>query len=134
MNVAKKIFAASLVFSILAISLVPLSWVMAAEKTGLVTCGTKDKPCTLDDLIGTSGIIQKIVDLILKQIVPALATVLLIIGGLILLTSAGSPERVSLGKRILFSAIIGLVLSLGAWAIIKFILQAIGAKQQYIPQ
>jgi len=132
MNVAKKIFAASLVFSILAISLVPLSWVMAA--TGLVTCGTKDKPCTLDDLIGTSGIIQKIVDLILKQIVPALATVLLIIGGLILLTSAGSPERVSLGKRILFSAIIGLVLSLGAWAIIKFILQAIGAKQRYIPQ
>ena len=125
------IFLIIFAFVLLAINLVPMNGTLSAA---LINCGGKGQaPCTLNDLIGTNGIVQKIVDIILKQIVPALATIFLIIGGLMLLTSGGSPERVNLGKKIVFSAIIGLVLSLGAWAIIKFILTALGAKSKYIP-
>jgi len=62
----------------------------------------------------------------LFTIIPAIATIMLIIGGLVFLFSGGSPEVANLGKSILRTTIIGLVLAYGAWIIINTILTLIG--------
>jgi hypothetical protein len=45
-----------------------------------------------------------------------------------MLISAGNPNLLGSGKKVLYSGIIGLVLTLGSYAIINFILKAIGGK------
>lgn len=84
--------------------------------------------CTLQDFIGLPG---SIIDWLLK-IVTALAIFFITVGGIILLISAGNPELKNLGKKTLFAAIVGLALSLGARAIINFILDTLGAKGGHI--
>ena len=43
-----------------------------------------------------------------------------------MMISAGNPNLMSLGKKIFYSAVIGLVLVYGSYVIIKFILDAVG--------
>ena len=91
----------------------------------LVDCGNEGQPlCTFSSFI---GIIQKIINLIIFDIVPAASVLFLIIGGIILMISGGKPELKSLGKKTLVSTIIGMALAYGAWAIINFILTTLGA-------
>jgi len=85
----------------------------------LVTCD----PCTFSDLL---GIIPKIIDLLIKYIVAPLGTFFLIVGGIALMASAGNPNLAGLGKKIMFTAIVGLFLALCAWLIVKTIVTAMG--------
>ena len=108
----KKIFLFSLSLLIL---LLPTS----ISAITLVTCD----PCTFSDLL---GIIPAIIDLLIKYIVVPLATFFLIVGGIALMASAGNPNLASTGKKIMFTAIIGLFLALCAWLIINTIVKALG--------
>ncbi len=58
-----------------------------------------------------------------------LAFLLILFGGLQILTSAGNPERLNAGKELLTSAISGLILV----ALSLFLLQLIGFKILQIP-
>ncbi len=107
-----------------------LTPINATGEEGIVKCGTQTNakgditnPCTLDDLLGLPWVI---VDWLLT-IVAVLAMFFITLGGIVLLISAGNPELKNLGKKILIAAIIGLVLALGAEAIINFILDTLGA-------
>ena len=82
---------------------------------------------------GEKGVIQNVMDFILNWIVVPLAVFFLVIGGIVLLTSAGKPEMQSLGKKIIFAAIIGMFLAFGAKAIINFVLKALGAIPGKVP-
>ncbi|MBU4274335.1 pilin [Patescibacteria group bacterium] len=115
----KKTF---IIFILLFFLLIPLS--ITAQGEGIVKCGGEGQSmCTLNDLIGLPGVI---IDWLLT-IVAILAMLFITLGGIILLVSAGNPELKNTGKKILIAAIIGLVLSLGARAIINFILDTLGA-------
>ena len=72
--------------------------------------------------------INNVRDFITNWIVTPLAVFFLVIGGIVLLTSAGKPEMQSLGKKIIFAAIVGMFLAFGAKAIINFVLDSLGAK------
>ena len=55
-----------------------------------------------------------------------LATLMIVIGGLLIMLSGVNPEWVSKGKHMLLWAIISIALMLGSWLIINFVLAAIG--------
>lgn len=58
-------------------------------------------------------------------VVGSLALVMFIYGGLVWMTAAGSPEKVTKGKNVLIWATIGLVVIFSAYAIVAFILKDI---------
>ena len=58
------------------------------------------------------------------------AFIYVIIGGIMILTSGGSPERVTQGKRTITYAAIGILVALGAWVIINTFMNALVGNQQ----
>ncbi len=56
------------------------------------------------------------------------AVVIVLYGGVLWMTAAGSEDKVSTAKKILFSGIIGLIIILSAFALTQFVInQLIGA-------
>ena len=120
MIMKKKIFLVSLLFLVF-FSLIP-NLVIA---NGLVpACGGKGQP--MCGWVHFEEMIGNIINFILFVIVPVVAGLMFTIGGIILLCAGGSPNLKSLGKNIMLTTIIGMVIVYGAWAIIDFILKAIG--------
>ncbi len=76
----------------------------------------------LDDLIRILIIAANFI----LGLVGALALAAFVYGGVILLISAGSSEKVTQGKTILTNAIIGLVIVFVSWLIIKFVMSTMG--------
>ena len=67
----------------------------------------------------------RIYDFIVKDIASPLAIIALTIGGILMMISAGNPNLMATGKKVLYSAIIGLFLVWGSWVIINFILKTL---------
>ena len=60
-------------------------------------------------------------------IVAGIVSVFVIIyGGFLMMTSAGDPGKVQKGKSTVFGAVIGLIISILAFAIVKFIVSNVG--------
>ncbi|MFA6190451.1 MAG: pilin [Candidatus Staskawiczbacteria bacterium] len=113
---------------ILSLALTPLL-AMAVDE-GLVKCGNDvNNPCDLDDFM---TILDDIYTFIVYTIAAPLAVIAIIIGGVLMMTSAGNPNMMSLGKKVFWSAIIGLVLAFGAKAIINFVLEVVGYNKEPI--
>ncbi len=55
-----------------------------------------------------------------------LAVVLILYGGFLLMTSKGNAEQVQKAKQLIISAIIGLVIIMSAYGIVKFVLSSLG--------
>ncbi|MEK7540797.1 MAG: hypothetical protein AAB529_00945 [Patescibacteria group bacterium] len=97
-----------------------------ASAQGLVPCGKAadgSDACTINDFF---IMLARIFNFIVKFIAAPLAVLMLTIGGVIILISAGNPNLAGLGKKILWVSVIGLVLVFGSWLIISFILGALG--------
>ena len=75
---------------------------------------------TIPDLLG------KIVTAV-GQIITSLGVVMIIVSGILYLTSAGSPERIGTAKKALGGAIAGIVVGLFAQAIVEVIKGIVGA-------
>ena len=69
----------------------------------------------------------------LWDIATPLLVIALLVAGFFWLTSAGSEEKVSKGKSILFSAVIGFIIVFGAWLIVNTLLTTLGQTQIYAP-
>lgn len=90
----------------------------------IVPCGQKeDDPDTLTiesqdcTLCHFFVMAKNIIEFILAIII-FIAPLFILAGGIVILTSTGAPDRVNLGKKIITSAVIGLVIAFGAWAIL----------------
>jgi len=70
--------------------------------------------------------IDGIIDFVLLKIVPPVATLILIIGGIALYFGGASPEKFNQARSILLSAIIGLVIIYTSWIIVNSTLNAVG--------
>lgn len=118
----KKILLAS-------ISLIPRAFSFAEEKVGLVPdCGRVvngiiAKPCNFEFLI---QLINKVITFLLTTFATPLFALIIIYAGWLYLSSGGSTENVSKAKKILKNAIIGYVIALAAWLIVKTILSVSG--------
>ncbi len=117
LNIMKKIL-----FPIILLSL--FLFPVFTNAAGLVPCGNPgEKACEIGDFFIMLG---RIFNFAMTMIIAPLATLMLIIGGVLILISAGSQDLYSRGKETLKWAIIGIALAFGAWVIINFILGAIG--------
>ncbi len=137
----KKIFLSILLFYLLTIIFVPSLTKAGLDPAcqgkdgswGIVLCGC-GKPitdstgrctncCEVTDFF---GMLARIYSFIVWYIATPLAVLALSIGAIFMLAGAGNPNLFATGKKILYAAIIGLVLVFCSWLIIDFILTAIG--------
>ena len=100
---------------------------------GLVPCGRRadDASTTVDESAPCSLchffiLIDVVVDFALFKLAPPLALLMLIIGGGMFMLSAGNPQTVTTGKKIIESVLIGIVIIYGAYLFIGLFLQSIG--------
>ncbi|MCX6721091.1 MAG: pilin [Candidatus Staskawiczbacteria bacterium] len=61
-------------------------------------------------------------------LVASLGTIMLIVAGILYLTSAGNPERMGTAKKALTYAIIGIAIGLAAKGIVAAVKEALGVK------
>lgn len=91
---------------------------------GIVPCGTSEHPvpCQICHLF--VGVVN-IVNFLLFKIAIPLTVIALIYGGIVILTSAGSEEKLKKGKRAVGLAVWGALIAFAAWLIINVILVAL---------
>ncbi|MEK7084390.1 MAG: pilin, partial [Patescibacteria group bacterium] len=84
-------------------------------------------PCAFD---GTCQNINDILEVAIKYgkfafgMIGALAFIMFVYGGLMMILSMGSPERVKTGRNALIAAVVGLVVAFSAYLLIDFVLDA----------
>lgn len=76
------------------------------------------------DLFGDTGVFRQITDTIL-YIVGIIAVVMLIWGGIRYVVSGGDAKKVTDAKNTILYAIIGLIISFLAYAIVRFVVNAL---------
>lgn len=85
----------------------------------LVPCGQTDAPkCQLCHIF---LLIRNIATVALEIIVP-LTALLIVIGGIAILTAAGSTERAAKGKKAIYFAVIGIAVAFGTWVVINSVI------------
>ena len=85
------------------------------------------------ELIGDNGIFNRITSLIL-MIIGAVSVIMLIFGGFRYVVSGGDAKKVADAKNTILYAIIGLVISLLAYAIVRFVIQTfVGSTPTWMP-
>jgi ABC-type glycerol-3-phosphate transport system substrate-binding protein len=103
-----------------------------ASAAGLVPCGDKgDPPCTFTDLM---KLIENVMNFLIFTIGVPAAAIAIMIGGWLIVTAGGNESKISNGKKIVRAAVIGLVIVLGAWLIVKTIITSLEAEIPIPPE
>lgn len=96
---------------------------------GLVPCdATKGCPCQLCHFI---IMIDRIIKFLLFQIVPAVAALMIAIGGAMMIyayAGGGGAEAINKARSLFFSVVVGLLIVYGAWLLIDAFFAVIGVK------
>ncbi|MBI2592840.1 MAG: hypothetical protein HYW37_01595 [Candidatus Colwellbacteria bacterium] len=80
--------------------------------------------CGWEQLVGREGLINNVIVFLIYIAVP-LATAIIIYGGVLLLTAAGSEERIKQGKTAIYTAVTGLTIVFGSYIIYSTVIKAI---------
>ena len=88
---------------------------------GLVPCSGPD--CELCDLF---QLFINLINFVLFTIVPPVATLIFIWGGITFYTAMGDPGKVGKGRQILISAVIGIIIIYSAHFVVSMVLNALG--------
>ena len=86
------------------------------DPKGLVPCTTNCDFCDLFTMI------ERIVHRLFLEVVPIVATLLVVLAGLIMLTSFGKPERISKAWEMLRNVILGLFIMYASWIVVHGVL------------
>ncbi|MEK7579788.1 MAG: pilin [Patescibacteria group bacterium] len=107
--------------------------VSAVDYLPLVPCGRKDLDnpntpeiegaCTRCD---TFRLAKNIIDFVLQGLIPPIAAVLFIYGGLVILLAGARPSWISHGKDVFWNTFIGIVIILASWMIVNTFIQSFG--------
>ena len=79
------------------------------------------------ELVGTDGVFTKIANTVLYA-VGIISVVMLIFGGLRYVISGGDSKKVTDAKNTIMYALIGLIISILAYAIVNFVINAVGGE------
>jgi hypothetical protein len=83
------------------------------------------------DLVGPSGLLTSITEKILLA-VGVISVFMLIYGGLRYITSGGDSKKVTDAKNTILYAIVGLIVAILAFAIVRFVLNSLGVSDENI--
>ncbi len=93
---------------------------------GLVTCtgpeGTAT-PCTVCKFL---AMISGIAFFLVRDVMPPLAGLLFLIGGIMMVAAAGSQERYKKGRQLILNTAIGAVIVLVSWLLVNSLITTIG--------
>ncbi|MBU1102114.1 pilin [Patescibacteria group bacterium] len=107
--------------------ILPLLYLFFAKVSlaaGLVPCGNPgEQACTVCHLL---KLLSNIALFIVRTAMPPLAGLLFLIGGIMMIASAGSEERYKKAKAIIINTAIGVVIVLGSWVIVNTIIVTLG--------
>jgi len=117
----RKIFAKIKVIVVLLV--IGLAGVNFCEAK-LVPCGEEGNPCKLCHLWQLG---DKIIDFLIFDISIPLGSLLFLIAGVILLTSGGNENRVTLAKDIFINTTTGLIIVFVAWLIVDTLFNTLAA-------
>jgi len=120
------VFKKLLFISVLTLLLLP-SFAFAVDVPGLplVPCGTSTTaPCTQCDLF---QLLKNVIDFTVGGLMPPLAALLFIWGGLLLLVGGANPGWVAQGKTIFTNTFYGVMVMLAAWMITNTLIKSVGA-------
>lgn len=67
----------------------------------------------------------------LFSFIGALALLMFVYGGFILILSQGNPQKVTQGKNAMVAAVVGMVIAFSAYALVTFLSKTIGVKSEY---
>ena len=108
-------------FLAVALSFVPM---LSHAQEGLVTCGGETQPaCELCHLF---QLINNILNWVLFVLVPIIAPIFIVVGGIYLLIARGNPEMFNKGKSVLTATIIGLIIVYTAYVLLSTVLTTLG--------
>lgn len=94
---------------------------VAAQETGISGGVDAAKPTgASEDLFGDGGIFQTVADVLLF-LVGAVSVIMLIIGGIRYVISAGDQQAVTNAKNTILYAIVGIVVAFLAFAAVRFV-------------
>ena len=79
------------------------------------------------ELVGIDGVFTKITNTVLYA-VGIISVIMLIYGGLRYVISGGDSKKVTDAKNTIMYAIIGLIISILAYAIVNFVINAVGGE------
>lgn len=124
-----KILISLLVFTIL---IMPAF--SSAYKLGdpIIPCGTDataQKACDFNDFM---DLVNNVIKFIFVGLVVPIAAIMFFYAGFKMVTSGGSAESRTTAKNVFSNAAFGLVVSAGAWLIIRTILSVLGYKGDWI--
>lgn len=84
------------------------------------------------DLVGPTGLLTEITEKVLL-VVGVVSVFMLIYGGLRYVLSGGDAKKVTEAKNTILYAIIGLIIAILAFAIVRFVLNALGVPETTTP-
>ncbi|MBQ3293808.1 hypothetical protein IJG96_01600 [Candidatus Saccharibacteria bacterium] len=114
---ASKALAAATTFATLGAGKAMALTISSVEE-GMNLAKTSDMPT---NLTGTGGVIDNVTSTILA-VLGFLAVIMLIIGGVKYATSAGDAKAVTDAKNTILYALIGLVIAILSYSIVKFVI------------
>jgi len=91
----------------------------------IVPCGG-DNPCQFCHIF---VLLANIINFVLTCLVPIIAGLMLIIGGLYLLAAGANPQTLNQAKSVITAAVIGLVIIFLAWVFLNTILDFMGIQE-----
>lgn len=111
-------------------ALISWSGVATAQEGGVVSCGpgTSQRECDICGLYQTGYNIIRLGFFLVEPIV----VLMIIIGGILYITSTGYEERVDIAKKTITGAVTGLVIIFVAYAAVKAITTAFGYSQNIL--
>lgn len=89
----------------------------------LVTCGNGSNYCNLCDLF---QLVNNILKFVMFELVPTLAVIMILVGGVMFLFAGASPSTLQKAKNIIIAVVIGIVIIFMAWIIVNTVLTKIG--------
>jgi len=94
------------------------------QADGLVPCGGPgEDPCQFCHFF---VMINDIIRFVILTLVPAVAVLMLVVGGIMFFTAGAKPETLIRAKGTITSVVIGLVIIFCAWIIVNTVLNQIG--------
>ena len=115
-------------FSLIAIFLLLITSLAPAQ--GLVQCGNPGQPaCNLCSFL---ELVKNIINFAI-QITFAFAGLFITWGAFVIMTAGGSEARVEEGKKMMTTAVIGLVIMLSSWLILGTVIQIITGSPSKLP-
>lgn len=91
-----------------------------ANAVPLVPCGGEGNPCKVCHFFVLA---KNIFDFLVEKIALPIAVVVFIYGGIMLLTSGGSEDKITKGRKALWQAVWGMLIAFAAWIIVDTIIK-----------